>query len=55
MNVAADHADVVQQLAAKHADWAKTLAPLGEIPKLPNADSKVPTGHGWAFASSIGH
>ena len=32
-NVADKHPGVVKQLSAKHADWAKTLAPLGKIPQ----------------------
>ena len=30
--------------------WAKTLAPLGKIPKLSKSDDRIPEGHGWAFA-----
>jgi len=51
-DVAATHPDIVKQLAAQHAAWAKTLAPLGKIPKLPAGQPGIPNGHGWAFASS---
>lgn len=51
-NLAAKHSDVVDQLAEKHAAWAKTLAPLAEIPETRAAAPIIPTGHGWATASS---
>jgi arylsulfatase A-like enzyme len=47
---AARHPDVVKRLAAKHAEWSGTLAPLAEIPNLPAGAPIVPTGHGWAHA-----
>ena len=47
-DLANKYPELVQQLAAKHADWAKTLAPLGKIPEL-NASNistqKVMAGH----------
>lgn len=49
-DLAAKRPDIVKQLAAKHAAWAKTLAPLGETPKLRAGESSVPNGHGWATA-----
>jgi arylsulfatase A-like enzyme len=49
-DVAAKHAGVVRQLAAKHAAWSKTLAPLGEVPKVGATEPIIPTGHGWATA-----
>ena len=51
-DLAAKHPDVVNQLAAKHAAWEKTLAPLAEIPEIRGAAPIIPTGHGWATASS---
>ena len=48
---AAKHPHIVKQLAAKHAAWSKTLAPLGKIPEIRDAAPIIPTGHGWAFAS----
>lgn len=30
-DLAAEHPDIVKQLAAKHAEWEKTLVPHGEI------------------------
>ena len=51
-NVASKHPDIVKQMAAKHAAWSKTLAPLGEIPKLPAAQPIIPAGHGWATATA---
>ena len=53
-NVAAKHPDVVKQLSAKHAAWAKTLAPLGKIPKVAKPDGRIPAGHGWTFARGQG-
>jgi arylsulfatase A-like enzyme len=50
-NLAVKHPGIVKQMAAKHAAWSKTLAPLGKIPKLSAADPIIPTGHGWALAS----
>jgi arylsulfatase A-like enzyme len=53
-NVAAKHPDVVKRLSAKHAVWAKTLAPLGQIPQIKKTDDRIPEGHGWAFAKRKG-
>ncbi len=50
-DVASKHPDVVDQLSAQHTAWEQTLAPLGEIPKLPSGAPNIPKGHGWAFAS----
>ena len=50
-DLAAEHPDVVRQMAMRHAQWAETLAPLGEIPKVRASEPIVPSGHGWAFAS----
>lgn len=55
-DLAAKHATLVKQLAAKHEAWAKTLAPLGKIPKTEKTKTdktgaQVLKGHGWAFAS----
>jgi arylsulfatase A-like enzyme len=50
-NVAADHPDLVKQMAAQYTTWTKTLAPLGEIPKVRASEPIVPSGHGWAFAA----
>lgn len=49
-DVAADHPDIVRQMATEHARWAKTLAPLAEIPTIRSDEPIVPTGHGWAIA-----
>lgn len=51
-DLAAKHPDVVNQLEAKHAEWATTLAPLGSIPEIRAAAPIVPNGHGWAHARS---
>ena len=53
-DLAAKNQDVVEQMAAKHAAWAKTLAPLGKIPKIRGRAPIVPTGHGWAYATAKG-
>lgn len=47
-NIAAKHPEVVKQMAAKHATWAKTLAPLGKIPEIQSSAPVIPQGHGWA-------
>lgn len=49
-NVADQHQQIVEQLSLQHAQWSKTLAPLGTIPKIQSNRPLVPTGHGWAFA-----
>ena len=49
-NIAEKHPDIVDRLSVKHAAWAKTLAPLGKIPKLAKSDDRIGTGHGWAYA-----
>lgn len=51
-DLATKHPDVVNQLAGKHAAWEKTLASLAEIPEIRVAAPIIPTGHGWATASS---
>lgn len=50
-NVAAEHPEIVNQMAEKHTAWSKTLVPLGEIPKISVKEPVIPDGHGWAFAS----
>jgi arylsulfatase A-like enzyme len=50
-DIALRHPEVVKRMAAQHAAWSKTLAPLGEVPKLRAGEPIVPSGHGWAFAS----
>lgn len=50
-DLAAKHPDVVKQLAARHAAWAGTLAPLGEIPEIRDRAPTTPAGHGWAYAA----
>ncbi len=50
-DIASKHPDVVKQMAAHHASWSKTLAPLGKIPKLRAGAPIIPLGHGWAAAS----
>ena len=53
-NLATEYPDIVTQLAAKHAAWATTLSPLGEIPEVHDEALVVPTGHGWTQASAQG-
>ena len=50
-DLANKYPELVQQLAAKHADWAKTLAPLGKIPELNASNISTPKGNGWSFAN----
>ena len=49
-DVASKNPKIVESLSTKHAAWARTLAPLGKIPKLAKPDDSIKTGHGWAFA-----
>ena len=49
-DVAADHPDIVQRMGMQHDQWSKTLAPLGEIPKLRASRPIIPTGHGWTYS-----
>ena len=49
-DVAAEHPDIVQQLARQHEQWSKTLTPLAEVPKVRPGQPIIPTGHGWAIA-----
>ncbi len=51
-DIAAKHPDVVEQLASQHSAWSKTLAPLGEIPKIRADKPIIPSGHGWAIVSA---
>jgi arylsulfatase A-like enzyme len=51
-NLSARHPEVVKQLAARHATWVKTLAPLGKISKVERTGVRIAQGHGWAFAKS---
>ena len=53
-NIAAGNPDVVKKMAAQHAAWAKTLAPLGTISKVRTGKSGTLDGHGWAFAPAKG-
>ena len=47
-NVADEHPQIVRKMAAQHAAWKKTLAPLGKIPEIGGQTKVIPTGHGWA-------
>lgn len=55
-DLAADHPDVVRQLAKQHAAWQQTLAPLQPVPRLRGgagsggSSAVIPPGHGWAIA-----
>ena len=53
-DVASAHPDVVERMATRHSEWAKTLAPLGKIPKIAAGRPAIPSGHGWAFAQEEG-
>ncbi len=52
-DLAVSYPEVVKTLAAKHAAWEKTLAPLGVIPDI-RGGLKIPTGNGWSFHSVQG-
>lgn len=48
-DVAAKHPDIVENMSRRHAEWARTLAPLGKIPNLPRLPS--PTAQdGWIIS-----
>lgn len=49
-DLAARHPDIVKQMAARHAEWSKTLRPLRTIPKLRTSQPVIPGGHGWESA-----
>ncbi|MEM9701044.1 MAG: sulfatase-like hydrolase/transferase [Planctomycetota bacterium] len=54
-DLAAEKPDLVQKLAAAHAEWAATLAPLETVPKPHRGTRKdgpngPGIGHGWAVA-----
>ena len=53
-DLAAKHPGIVKQLGAKHTAWSKTLAPLGEVPKIRGGGPSIPNGYGWAIASAEG-
>ena len=50
-NVSQQNRQVVEQLAKQHAEWAKTLAPLAEIPQQELPRINLPAGHGWERAA----
>jgi hypothetical protein len=52
-NVAADHPEIVTQMAAKHSTWATTLAPLAQIPEIEGGALKSTSGHGWASLNDV--
>ncbi|MDC0317328.1 sulfatase-like hydrolase/transferase [bacterium] len=52
-NVADEHPQIVRKMAAQHADWKKTLAPLGQIPETSDRLKIIPTGHGWATSTMV--
>ena len=49
-NVAAQNPEVVQQLARRHEEWAKTLPPVAEIPEMEGDKERSGRGYGWATA-----
>jgi arylsulfatase A-like enzyme len=51
-DVALKHPNVVEQMAAQHTVWSKTLAPIGEIPIVRASEPIRPSGHGWASTST---
>jgi arylsulfatase A-like enzyme len=50
-DLASEHPGAVERMAAQHAAWSKTLAPLGRIPNIGTNEPIVPEGHGWALAA----
>jgi len=48
-DVADAHAEVVENMSRRHAEWAGTLAPLGKIPKLPKLPSPA-ARNGWVIS-----
>lgn len=52
-DLAAKHPDVFKQMAAEHAEWSKTLAPLGTVIQSTRTNNPIiPPGHGWATADA---
>lgn len=49
-DVAAENAGLVKELASRHADWARKLVPLVEVPKIDSEEAASLIGHGWARA-----
>lgn len=52
IDLAAQHADIVQQMSLQHSAWKQALAPLGEIPNNRGGGPSIPSGHGWAVAAA---
>ena len=46
-DVSRKNPEVVRQLAERHRDWVKTLAPLREVSKEKSPAQRVTTGYGW--------
>ena len=46
----AQNPEVVQQLARRHEEWAKTLPPVAEIPEMEGDKERSGRGYGWATA-----
>lgn len=51
-DIATENAEIVKELASRHAEWASTLVPLVEVPRTDGEGSAIPTGHGWARAKA---
>lgn len=49
-NLAAEHPEIVKQMAEQHTIWSETLAPLGTIPDIAVKEPIIPGGYGWAFS-----
>ncbi|ARN56183.1 sulfatase [Sedimentisphaera salicampi] len=55
-DLADKHPEIVRKMASKHAEWAKTLAPVktASANGLPqDTGGKVPVGYGWTYAVEI--
>ena len=50
-DLADQHPEVVRQLSEQHAQWSKTLTPIGTIPEISRGEPIIPNGHGWAKAN----
>ena len=48
IDLAAKYPEVVNQMAARHEAWVKTLAPLAEVPQVITAGETIPAGYGWS-------
>jgi len=49
-DMASKFPEIVEDMSKHHADWEKTLAPLGQISNEKNDDNTNLKGHGWLIS-----